>query len=59
MVIHNLQAEFRLLIALAYTRDSEDIVIFAQLPRLFGEIFIHVCVCTIPAFGSVRFPQCQ
>ena len=26
-----------------------------QIPRLHTDIFMRVCVCTIPAFGSVRF----
>ena len=34
MVIHNLQTEFRLLIAIVYTTDSKNISICRQVTRL-------------------------
>ena len=59
MVIHNLQTDFCLLIATVHTRDFKHIVISADIARLDREIFICVCVCTIPAFGFVGFPLCR
>ena len=56
MEIHILQIEFHLLVDTVHARDSKNIVICAQVPFLHREIFMHVCVCTIPAFGSDRFP---
>ena len=56
MVIHILQIEFRLLFDTVHASDSKNILICAQVPRLHREIFMRVCVCTIPAFGSVCFP---
>ena len=50
MVIHNLQAEFRLLIAIVHTRVSKNIVICAEIARLNREIFMRVCVRTIRWF---------
>ena len=59
MVIHNLQTEFRLLVANVHTRHSKNIVICAQIERLDRDILMPVCVCRISAFGSVRFPLCR
>ena len=56
MVIHNLQTEFRLLVAIIHTKDSKNIYICAHIGRLHREISMHVCLCTIVAFGFVRFP---
>ena len=58
-MIHNLQTEFNLLIAIVHTRDPKNIVICAQITRLDRKILMRVCVCTIPLFGSVGFPLCQ
>ena len=44
MVINNLQTEFRLLVAIVHTRDSNNIAICAQVPRLHREIFMRACM---------------
>ena len=59
MMIHNLQTEFRLLVAIVHTRDSKNIVICTEVPHFHREIFMRACVCMILAFGTVRFPLCQ
>ena len=59
MAIHYLQTQFCLLVSIVHMRDFKNILICAQIPRLHTDIFMCVCVCTIPAFRSVRFPLCR
>ena len=35
MVIHNSQTEFRLLVTIVHTRDFENVLICAQITRLY------------------------
>ena len=50
MVNHNLQTEFRLLIAIINTRDSKNIVICAQVARLDGHFHTRGRIFTITTF---------
>ena len=42
MVIHDLQTEFRLLIAIIHMTNSNNIVICAQIARVDRDIFMRV-----------------
>ena len=50
MVINNLQTEFNLLIVIVLTRDSKNIVIFAQIARF---IFMRAYVRSQPSDSLV------
>ena len=59
MVIHNLQTECSLKVAIVHTRDSKNIYICAEIASLHIDILMRVGACTMPAFGIVCFPHCQ
>ena len=54
MLIHNLQAKFRLIVTIIHIRDFKNILICTQMSR-FADIFMRVCVCTEKTILPIPF----